>query len=366
MNLSTVLRLSPAFYQSGKSLYLKSAPGRGKTSTIIAAVPHIARTLGKQLGLVVVNGPNLTPGDTIGFGVPKHSVTPDGNPVSEMVFTLPFFWRTDEGKLLTEYDGGIIFVDEADKMDVDIKKVMGEMALSGRCGTHTLPPGWVVWMAGNRSQDRSGSTKELDHLINRRFEIDITDDLQSWENWAIVNHVNPSVIAFAVNNPQIVFPEKLPEKQGPFCTPRSLVSTGELLVTMAGKQDSIDVRLPTDTDAVEVAAAGIGQAAAAQLFATLRLEAELPAIESILKSPGSAKLPSKPDAQMLVCYKLASITDERNIEPIVTYVERLPADFAATYAKAAVTRKAMLAATPTIINWCKRNATLMGIIGQLK
>jgi hypothetical protein len=367
MNLNTFLRRATEFYSTGACFYLRSAPGRGKTTTVIDAADKIAKDLGKNIGIVVINGPNLTPGDTIGFGVPKHSKDEHGRPISEMVFTLPFFWRTDEGKLLEEYEGGIIFVDEADKMDVDIKKVMGEMALSGRCGSHRLPPGWVVWMAGNRQEDRSGSTKELDHLINRRLEINIEDDIAGWEQWALKNNVNPSIIAFAVGNPMVVFPQTLPDKQGPFCTPRSLVAVGHVLDIMAGNvPGNSRGNLPTETDAVEIAAAGMGGAAAAQLFATLRLEAELPDMDTIMSAPAQAKLPSKPDAQMLVCYKLASITDERNIKPIVAYVQRLPADFSATYAKATVTRKPVLAATTTMIDWCKTNSTLMAIIGVLK
>lgn len=170
-----------------------------------------------------------------------------------------------------------------------------------------------------------------------------------------------------MGNPQIVFPQTLPDKQGPFCTPRSLVAVGHVLDTMAGNvPGNSRGNLPTETDAVEIAAAGIGGPAAAQLFATLRLEAELPDMATIMSAPGQAKLPSKPDAQMLVCYKLASITDERNIKPIVAYIQRLPTDFAATYAKATVTRKPMLAATPTMIDWCKTNSALLAIIGALK
>lgn len=361
MNLETFQKLGIAVYQSGKSVYLRSRPGRGKTTVIEELPAIIGQALGKNIGIVTVSGPNLTPGDTIGFGVPKHSEH-NGHPVSEMVFTLPFFWRTLEGKMLDEYDGGIIFVDEADKMDVDIKKVMGEMALSGRCGSHRLPEGWVVWMAGNRKEDRSGSTKELDHLINRRCEIDITDDLAGWERWALRAGVNPSIIAFAVSNPQIVFDDKLPEVQGPFCTPRSIVACGEMLGYLEGNSKGMN----TSPEAVELATGFIGAAAAAQLFATLRLEAELPDIATILSSPANAKLPGKPDAQMLVCYKLAAITDDKNIAPIVQYIERLPADFAATYAKAAIARVPMLVASPAIMAWSKRNAALLAIVGMLK
>ena len=357
MNLTTFTRLAPTFYQSGKCIYLKSAPGRGKTTSVVASIPRIAEATNKNMGLVVISGPLLTPADAVGYLVP---VTKEDGRV-ESQYTDPFWWRTEDGKRLEEYDGGVIFVDEADKMDVDVKKVIGEMALSGRCGPHILPKGWVVWMAGNRQTDRSGSTKELDHLINRRFEIDVTDDLAGWEQWAIQNGVHHTIISFAMQNPHIVFPETLPEKQGPFCTPRSLVATGEVLVTMAGNG-----QIPTDTDAVEVAAAGIGQAPAAQLFATIRLDAELPKIETIVANPGSAKLPSAPDAQMLVAYKLAALADDKTLDPIIKYVERLPADFSVTFAKSLCTRSPMYVAKPAMLDWSKRNSSIMATMAVLK
>lgn len=357
MNLNSFFRLSTQFYKSGKSIYLRSGPGRGKTTTILEAVPHIASKIGRKLGVVTISGPLLTPADAVGYLIPVHK--DDGRVESR--YTDPFWWVTDEGNRLEDYDGGVIFIDEADKMDVDVKKVIGEMALSGRCGPHKLPEGWVVWMAGNRQTDRSGSTKELDHLINRRFEIDVTDDLNGWEQWALKNDVHPTIIAFAVQNPNIVFPDSLPEKQGPFCTPRSLVATGELLVAMAENG-----KIPTDTDAVEVAAAGIGQAAAAQLFATIRLDSELPKIETILGNPGAAKLPSAPDAQMLVAYKLAAIAEDQTLEPIITYVGRLPADFSVTFAKALCTRKPMFIAKPAMLRWCKENSAIMATMSMLK
>lgn len=365
MNLNTFYRLSTSYYLAGLedpdnriAVYLKSGPGRGKTTTVKAAVPMIAAALGKNLGFVKIEAPLLTPADAVGYLVPKHM--DDGRTVS--VYTEPFWWITEQGKRLEEYDGGVIFIDEADKADVDVKKILGELALSGRCGPHTIPNGWVVWMAGNRQGDRSGSTKELDHLINRRLELDVTDDIQGWETWAIKAGVHHSIIAFGVSNPQIVFPDGAPEKQGPFCTPRSLVNLGRLLVTLGGNTGD----LPTDTDAVETAAGMIGQAAAAQLFATIRLEAELPKIETILANPGSAKLPGAPDAQMLVCYKLASLANTQNLDPFITYVERLPADFAVTFAKSLCTRDPMFITHRALQDWSKRNSALMGMMSLMK
>lgn len=357
MKLSDFAAAATGLYSSGASYYLRSAPGRGKTTSIVDAVPRIANELGKRMGLVIINGPLLTPADMVGYLVPKHH----DNGRVESVYTDPFWWRTTDGKRLEEYDGGIIFIDEADKMDLDCKKVAGEMALSGRCGPHTLPPGWVVWMAGNRQGDRSGSTKELDHLINRRMEIDVTDDVLGWEQWALRNGVHHTIVKFALDNPQIVFSADVPKEQGPWCTPRSLVNTGKVLATFGSNG-----LLPTNDFAVELAAAGIGKAAAAQLFATIRLDAELPAFEDVVKSPGTAKLPSAPDAQMLACYKYAGHVDTATLGPVVQYVERLPADFAATFAKAACTRVRMFAAHPAMMDWTKRNNTLMTTLNMFK
>lgn len=357
MKLKTFEARATAFYLSGKCVMLKSGPGRGKTTVISAAPASIGAQIGKRLGFTLISGPLLTPADTVGYLVPKHM--PDGR--TESSYTEPFWWRTDEGQRLEEYDGGVVFIDEADKADLDVKKVLGEMALSGRCGPHKLPPGWVVWMAGNRAGDRSGSTKELDHLINRRIEVEVTDDLPGWVEWAVRNDVHYSLIGFAESNPQIVFPDGPPERQGPFCTPRSLVTTGELLVTLAGKGQP----LPTDEDAIEIAAGGIGQAAAAQLMATLKLDMELPKIETIVANPGSAKLPGAPDAQMLVAYKLAMLCDDKTVGSFATYIERLPADFGITFVKSLATRRPMLLASKPLMDWQGRNAGLLAAVGLM-
>lgn len=361
MKLATFYKQSTAYYISGKCKYLRSAPGRGKTATITACVPKIARDLNKRLGFTMMSGPLLNPADTIGYLVPRHN--DDGT--VESLYTRPFWWRTEEGKYLEEYEGGIVFIDEVDKADVDVKKILGEMAYSGKCGPHRLPPGWVVWMAGNRQGDRSGSTKELDHLINRRFEIDVTDDIKGWEEWALKNNVHPTIVAFAVQNPQIVFSDELPKEQGPWCTPRSLVATGELLATLATLAGN-EHGLPDDDDAVEIAAAGIGKAAAAQLFATIQLEGELPKYDAIIKDPAGAKLPANPGAQMLGCYQLASRVEAATLPAVIQYVERMPADFAATFAKAACTRVRMFAAHPAMMDWTKRNNSLMTTLNMFK
>lgn len=354
MDLNTVQKRLKAWYLANKCVYLKSPPGRGKTTTLVSAAALLSKDLGKNIGLVLINGPLLTPADSIGYLVPKHY-----DDHTESVYTDPFWWRTPEGKRLEEYDGGIIVVDEADKMDADVKKVIGEAALTGRLGPHTLPNGWVVWMAGNRAQDRSGSTKELDHLINRRMEIDITDDLQSWKDWAVTNGVMPLTVAFAEQNPHIVFSDGVPDKQGPWCTPRSLVEADAYLQVLGEGGTP-----PDDSTTVEEIGGMIGMGAAAQLFAFVRLEREMPKYETIVKDPKKVKVPEKPDAQMLVVYTLAYRITQDDAGAVITYVERMPKEFAVTFATAACKRDHMLVATPAFQKWALENSSLMAAISR--
>jgi hypothetical protein len=361
MRLDTVIRRMPGWYDARISVHLRSSPGRGKTTTFLRFPEIVGKHTGKRLGISIINGAMLTPMDVLGYGLPKHSENH-----SEMVFSDPFFWRTQgsgegPGNRLEEYDGGVVFVDEADKADVDVKKVLGEGAESGRFGPHKLPPGWIVWTAGNSIKDRSGSTKELDHLINRRMEIDVTDDLNSWNNWADENGVSPIFKAFANQHPQIVFSEGVPEKQGPWCTPRSGVKADRYLQTISGGGS-----YPDDEEAIEEVTGLMGAAAAVQFFAFVKLDREMPKYETIVKDPMKVPVPEAPDARMLVVYNLAHRVAIKEIDPVIKYVERMPKEFAMIFARASCKREAKIAATAGMGAWAGRNASLMAAINNLK
>lgn len=359
MRLSEVINRLPGWYTAGMSVYLKSAPGRGKTSVLSEAPKLISQRTGKNMGLVIINGPLLTPADSIGYLVPRKVTGEDGREHVESIYTDPFWFRTREGKRLDEYDGGIIVVDEADKMDVDVKKVIGEAALTGRLGPHQLPDGWIIWMAGNRQKDRSGSTKELDHLINRRMEIDITDDIESWNAWANANGVSPLVRAFANQNVHIVFSDGVPEKQGPWCTPRSLVEADAYLNVLRDDAG----RVPDDPLTMEEVAGFIGDAAAGQLFAFVKLDREMPKYEEIVSQPDKARVPAKPDAAMLICYNLAHRISLNDGDAVITYINRLPKEFGVIFGKAAVARDNQLLRLKEMGKWVRDNASLMAQIG---
>jgi hypothetical protein len=349
MKISTFQKRMLGYYKSGDCIMLRGPIGRGKSTVIEGAAAMLSKELGGNYGVVIVSGPLLNPPDAVGYLMPNKV----GDKM-ESKFTEPFWFRTAEGKHISEFDGGIIFVDEADKMDTDVKKVIGEAALSRRLGPHVLPKGWRVWMAGNRADDKSGSTKEYYHLINRRQEITLDDDINDLEKYMWQQNCHPVYITFAASNPEVVF-EPIPEQQRPFCTPRALVKLAEYHRLIADNDES----LPFDSDFMEEAAGRIGPAAAAQLLATLKLGAEMPKFQDIIAHPKQAKVPKAPDAQILVVYSLAARVDETTMGPVIDYIERFPPEFSITFGKSACRRDESLIETAAFGKWVTKNGALM-------
>jgi hypothetical protein len=354
---TTLHRRMPALLASGISIELKSAPGRGKSEFIQAQPERMSKLTGKPWGFATMFLATMTPSDLMGYMVPATHT--DGRLVSK--FTIPPWAITEDGRVSDEFENGILFLDEFGQGEADVKRASAELLLNKRIGGYRLKPGWSVIAASNRDKDRSGVTKSFDFVINRRMEINITDDIRSWEDWAFAHGVSPIAIAFAAQNPQIVFADGVPTEQGPWCTPRSLVMCDNVLKAMA----TGDGKYPQDPDAVEFAAGLIGQGAAAQMFAFIRLDHEMPRYEDIIRSPKTVKVPEAPDAQMLVCHTLASRVGLDDIEPVIKYVERLPKEFSVTFIRAAARRAPEIGDSDAVGFWCQGNSRLMAAVSKL-
>ena len=340
---------------SGISIELISSPGLGKSTFVDDQIAIQSKADGFEWGSSKLFLATQTPPDLLGYIMKGDMQTANGViPVSTP--TLPGWMITSTGKPVWEYKRGVLLLDEYGQGEADVKRASAELLLNRQLGPWKLPPGWSVVACSNRSSDRSGVTKSFDFVINRRLEINITPDLQSFEDWAFEAGVHPLFITFANQNPQIVFEGKVPEKQGPWCTPRSLVMLERLF---KGLSPDGGETMPDDAEASELAAGMIGEAATAQLITFIRLGNEMPKFEQIVKNPKDVKLPDRPDARMLVTYNLASRVTKATAAPVVQYMERMPKEFAVTFCKSAVKREPKLVFEPAFSDWAKKNATLL-------
>ena len=349
---------------AGITTHLKSSPGRGKSEFVEELVKYLSKRDGFEWGYCVAMLATYTPSDLLGYMVPTKIDNPDGTKALASTFTIPPWMMTKPtaeypyGRHINTYKRGIVFLDEFGQADADTKKSSAPLLLSKKVGPHQLHDGIAVIAASNGKLDRSGVTKDFDFVINRTDEILITDDLQSWLDWAATHGVTPTTCAFVKQNPQIVFADGVPKEQGPWTTPRSTVLADRIMAVKAARNNGIMMDDPTTVEQIH----GIMGGGAAQYFQFIKLEREMPKYEDIVADPKGVKVPTKPDAMMLVCYQLAHMIKPEHAAEVITYIDRLPQEFNVTFATTACRRQPRLVATAAFSKWVATNSSLMAAV----
>lgn len=258
-------------------------------------------------------------------------------------------WMPDSN----DANNGVVFLDEFRQAGHDTQKPAAELLLNGAVGSSRLPIEYMVIAASNREQDRSGVQRELAFVTNRRVLVPIQPNLDSWVEWAEDpewGDVHWIGIAFAKHMPGIVFSDKVPEKPGPFCTPRSFVKTTRMIGHF------------TDAEFSELAAGTMGEGAAAEFISYMRVVDQLPEFEEIKKDPKKCKLPdsSRPDAQHACTQMIAHRVDAESAEPAFEYLKRMPREFQVSGIKAAMRKTGpALLQSKTFAGWLRQNKDLL-------
>lgn len=317
---------------------LVSGPGLGKSSIVEQACEELSSELKEPVMCKPFHLTTVEPPDVRGYGLP---VT-DADGTRRMAFTLPP-WAV----LKNEPRYGILFLDELGQAGHDVQKPAAELLLHRRVGSYQLPPGWIVVAASNREHDRSGVQRELAFVTNRRSVIKIEPNLDAWATWAEKTGVHPLAIAFARFKPATVISDTVPEKPGPYCTPRSLC----MLAQFIGKMDM--------TMFTEEACGLIGDGAAGEFVAFLRVAEQLPKFEDIVANPGTVEVPKRPDANYAAMQMIAHRVDDKTAKAAFTYLKRMGREFQVAGLRGTFNRCPNLVRTPDFAAWLRDNKELV-------
>lgn len=371
MHLKQLERRIDAYFNSGLCVELIGPPGVGKSDFVKHLRDLFSERDGFEWGLGIAFLATYTPIDLMGYMMANKKTLPqpDGTMVETMVseFTMPPWMLSIDGKPLNSYRKSILFMDEYDKGEPDVKKTAAELFLHGQIGSHRLGSHVHRIAASNRARDRSGSTKSFDFVINRRAELQIEPDFKSWEEWAFGAGMEPIFVLFAKKFSNIVFGADVPKDQGPWCTPRSYAAAVRLLNnhvallkasgTHVGNYTFDEPTLGAETQ--EMLTGVIGEAAATQLAGWLRVRLETPDFEQIIKDPAGTGIPNKPDAKMLTCYECSHNVNRASLAAVIKYIKRFDQEFHITFAKGACKKDHTLITAPEMREFIKGNQALM-------
>lgn len=245
-------------------------------------------------------------------------------------------WATPE--FLPRDGSGILFLDELNRAPQLVQNACFQLVLDRKLGEYRLPDGWAVVAACNRESDGGGVTRMSSALANRFTHLEAVADLEDWSKWAVGANIEAPVIAFLRFRPELL--HQFDRSARAFPTPRSWEFVSRITATAPAK-------------AIEHAlfAGAVGEGAAVEFSAFLRLYREIPSIDAIFLDPAKAPVPTNPATLYAVSAALARRSKADNFGRVLTYLDRLPQEYAVLGVKDATGRDPILATTPEFTRW---------------
>ena len=221
----------------------------------------------------------------------------------------------------------IVMLDEYGKANPAVRNGLLAFMQERKMGAYNLHPKSIVFATTNLGSEGVGDTLQP-HQHNRVTRVKIRKPSHmEWIEWGINNGIDHSLLGWVKDNPQVLQtfedvkdPDANPYIFHPkasrtaFVTPRSLESASDLLHVRGNL---------SDTTVVAGLMGTIGERAAMDLMAFVRLADQLPSLQSIKDSPETAKVPSSASAVCMVVYRTLSTLDRDWLDNWMIYLDRL-------------------------------------------
>ncbi len=226
-----------------------------------------------------------------------------------------------------------LFLDEMNQAAASTMSAAYQLVLDREIGPHKLPPGCVVIAAGNRLSDRASAQRMPSALANRFAHLDLDCDADSWRVWAQGAGIAPELCAFIAFRPELI--HRMPQNDArAFPSPRSWAMASRII----GAPETVRAALLRGV---------VGEEAAGEVEAFLRVWQRLPSLDSILANPQGAILPQphEPALAYAICGALARRADRSNFAAVLAYAQRLDGDYRALLVTDAIRRDPSLQET---------------------
>lgn len=257
----------------------------------------------------------------------------------------------------------VLMIDEYGKANPAVKNALLRLMLERKIGSYELHPDSIVFATTNLGAEGVGDLLPP-HARNRITVITSRKPSNmEWIEWGINNEIEPSLLGWCKDNPQLFAsfddvrdPEENPyiyhpkAQRAAFVTPRSLEAASDIL-----KQRSL-----FDDQTLTAALMGtIGDRAAMDLMAFVKLADQLPSLQSIKDDPNNATVPSSAAAVCMVVYRTLASLEKDWLNQWMDYMQRLDKEAQGMFANGVrapkYSKQAMVMTNKKFTQWAMDN-----------
>lgn len=208
------------------------------------------------------------------------------------------------------------FLDDLGQASAAVQASYMQLLLARRVNGHVLSDQVTFVAATNRRTDRAGVSGILEPVKSRFGSIvELEPTIDDWCKWAIDHDVPPVLLAYLRFQPDCL---------SQFTASADLVNC-PMPRTWSHVAKILGLGLSAGIQHAAIAGA-VGEGAAVQFSAFLRMYAELPSIDQILIDPKSVKIPDQPATLYAVATAVAHRTTDANFGRVAQFVQRLVDD----------------------------------------
>jgi hypothetical protein len=331
MTLHTALACIETCIKANKPTFLHGPPGVGKSQGYLQLTQRL------KMGFIDIRASQREPMDLRG------AIVPDMKTKTTIVLPPSELPQVDR-----DGETGILLLDELNTASQAVQTACYQLIQERAIGDYKLPDGWVPCAAGNRMIDRASAQRMPTALRNRFAHFTVEADAKTFCDWGVESGRIPAKgVAFLRWRPGLI--HIMPKgDENAFPTPRSW----EHAFAFADAPKELRVHLFSSL---------VGDGPAAELEGFLRVYESLPSIEDIIANPKSAILPptSEPAALFAVAGACARFATRDNIKSMLTYAERLPAEFYVLCGLDIAKRDPALKSTSAFAAWAAANSKVM-------
>jgi len=261
---------------------------------------------------------------------------------------------------------GVIMLDEIGKAPRSVQNSLTRLMQEREIGSYKLHPDSIVFATTNLGAEGVGDVLPP-HVRNRITVINMRKPTHlEWIEWGINNGIDPIMLGWVRDNPQVFadFTEvKNPDdneyiyhpksQRAAFVTPRSLEKASHWLKL----RDSLD-----DQTVVAALKGQIGDRAAMDMMAFVKLADQLPRLDQIKTDPMNAPVPTSAAAVVMVVYRSLSAMSPDLANPWMDYMMRLDNEaqgmFANGVRSAKYQHQALMMNNRKFTDWAMKNGYL--------
>jgi MoxR-like ATPase len=260
----------------------------------------------------------------------------------------------------------ILMIDELGKANPAVKNALLRVMQERTVGSIKLHPDSIVFATTNKGSEGVGDLLPP-HARNRITVVQVRKtDHMDWIEWGINNGIDHTLLGWVKDTPQLMqsFEEVKDPEENPyifhpkapraaFVTPRSLHAASDILHTRASLDDQTLTAALMGT---------IGDRAAMDLMAFVKMADQLPSLQSIKDSPKDAKVPTSAAAVCMVVYRTLSALDKDWLNSWMDYLPRLDAEAQALFANGVrspkYSKQSMVMTNKKFTEWAMQNSHL--------